>query len=401
MSSTSSLYGTYARAPLAFERGEGAWLETSEGDRYLDFAAGIAVNSLGHAHPHLVEALRNQADRLWHVSNIYQIPGQERLAQRLCAVTFAEAVFFTNSGAEALECAIKTARRYQYDGGHRERYRFITFEGAFHGRTLATISAGGQEKYLEGFGPRVEGFDQVPLGDLEAVKAAIGPETAAILIEPLQGEGGIRTLPHQFLRDLRSLCDENGLLLVLDEVQCGVGRTGKLFAHEWSGIEPDIMAVAKGIGGGFPMGACLATAECAKCMVPGTHGSTFGGNPMAMAVGNAVLDVVLQEGFLDRVRQNGLVLKQKLAAFVDTYPDLFETVRGEGLMLGIKCKVPVAEVLGALREQHMLAVAAGENVLRLLPPLTIGEEEINVALTSLEAMAETLSKRQSLKEAAT
>lgn len=400
MSSTSSLYGTYARAPLAFEKGEGAWLETSQGDRYLDFAAGIAVNSLGHAHPHLVEALRQQAERLWHVSNIYQIPGQERLAQRLCAATFAEAVFFTNSGAEALECAIKTARRYQYDNGHPERFRFITFEGAFHGRTLATIAAGGQEKYLEGFGPKVEGFDQVPLGDLDAVKAAIGPETGAILIEPLQGEGGIRTLPHQFLRDLRNVCDANGLLLVLDEVQCGVGRTGKLFAHEWSGIEPDIMAVAKGIGGGFPMGACLATAECAKCMVPGTHGSTFGGNPMAMAVGNAVLDVVLDDGFLDRVRQNGLLLKQRLAAFVDTHPDLFETVRGEGLMLGIKCKIPVADVLGELRDQHMLAVAAGENVLRLLPPLTIGEEEIKAALTALDAMADKLSKQQSLKEAA-
>ncbi|MEP3280224.1 MAG: aspartate aminotransferase family protein [Stappiaceae bacterium] len=400
MSSTSSLYGTYARAPLAFEKGEGAWLETSEGEKYLDFAAGIAVNSLGHAHPHLVEALRSQAERLWHVSNIYQIPGQERLASRLCAETFADAVFFTNSGAEALECAIKTARRYQYDQGRPDRYQFITFEGAFHGRTLATISAGGQEKYLEGFGPRVEGFVQVPLGDLDAVKAAIGPETAAILIEPLQGEGGIRTLPHQFLRDLRRLCDENDLLLVLDEVQCGVGRTGKFFAHEWSGIEPDIMAIAKGIGGGFPMGACLATAECAKGMVPGTHGSTFGGNPLAMSVGNAVLDVVLEDGFLENVRQNGLRLKQQLAGFVDTYPDLFEVVRGEGLMLGIKCKVPVGDVINGLRDQHMLAVAAGENVLRLLPPMIIGEPEINAAMASLEAMAEKLTKEQSEKEAA-
>jgi acetylornithine/N-succinyldiaminopimelate aminotransferase len=383
----SALYETFARAPLSFDRGEGSWLVTESGERYLDFAGGIAVNSLGHAHPHLVAALTEQATKLWHVSNLYQIPGQSRLGERLAEATFADKVFFTNSGAEALECAIKTARRYHYVNGQPERFRIITFEGAFHGRTLATIAAGGQPKYLEGFGPKVEGFDQVPFGDLEATRKAIGPETAAILIEPVQGEGGIRQLPPQFLEKLRALCDDNGLLLILDEVQCGIGRTGKLFAYEWSGIEPDIMAIAKGIGGGFPVGACLATDKAAMGMTAGVHGTTFGGNPLAMAVGNAVLDVVLEDGFLESVRDKALVAKQSLASVVDEFPEVFEEVRGAGLMLGLKCKAANTTVNAALRDEHFLAVPAGDNVIRLLPPLTVTDDEIREAVSRIRAAA--------------
>ncbi len=383
----SALYGTYARQPLAFERGEGCWIETADGERYLDFAAGIAVNSLGHAHPHLVEALTEQAGKLWHVSNVYEIPGQARLGERLAESSFAEKVFFTNSGAEALECAIKTARRYHHVNGQPERIRIITFEGAFHGRTLATIAAGGQAKYLEGFGPKVEGFDQVPFGDEEALLKAIGPETAAILVEPIQGEGGVRPVPNAFMRRLRELCDRHGLLLILDEVQSGVGRTGKLFAHEWAEITPDLMAVAKGIGGGFPLGACLATAEAAKGMTPGTHGTTFGGNPLAMAVGNAVLDVVLEDGFLENIAARGLQLKQGLAAVADEFPDVIESIRGEGLMIGIKCKVQNLRLLEALRDQKMLVVPAGDNVLRLLPPLIVTEDEIREAVKRIHDAA--------------
>ncbi|MAS11927.1 MAG: acetylornithine transaminase [Nitratireductor sp.] len=383
----SALYGTYARQPLAFERGEGCWIETAEGERYLDFAAGIAVNSLGHAHPHLVAALTEQAGKLWHVSNVYEIPGQARLGERLAENSFADKVFFTNSGAEALECAIKTARRYHHVNGQPERYRVITFEGAFHGRTLATIAAGGQAKYLEGFGPKVEGFDQVPFDDTEALLKAIGPETAAILVEPIQGEGGVRPIPNASLRRLREICDRHGLLLILDEVQSGVGRTGKLFAHEWAEITPDLMAVAKGIGGGFPLGACLATAEAAKGMTPGTHGTTFGGNPLAMAVGNAVLDVVLADGFMDSISRKGLQFKQSLAAVADEFPDIIEGVRGEGLMLGIKCKVQNLRLLEALRDQKMLVVPAGDNVLRLLPPLIITEDEIREAVKRIHDAA--------------
>jgi acetylornithine/N-succinyldiaminopimelate aminotransferase len=388
---TASLYETYARIPLQFERGEGAWLVTVDGNRYLDFAAGIAVNSLGHCHPHLVKALTSQASRLWHVSNLYEIPGQERLAGRLCEATFADKAFFTNSGAEALECAIKTARRYHYASGNAERFRIITFEGAFHGRTLATIAAGGQPKYLEGFGPKVEGFDQVPGGDIDAVKNAVTEETAAILIEPVQGEGGVRVMSRDFMRELRKLCDDNGLLLILDEVQCGVGRTGRFFAHEWAGITPDIMAVAKGIGGGFPVGVCLATADAAKGMTGGTHGTTYGGNPLAMAVGNAVLDVVLEDGFIAGVAAKGLKLKQGLAELRDSFPELIEEIRGEGLMVGIKCKIPNLEVQKALRDEHVLAVGAGDNVIRILPPLTITEEEIHAGLASIRSGLEKLS----------
>ncbi|MEP3435833.1 MAG: aspartate aminotransferase family protein [Hoeflea sp.] len=393
MAEAKPLYDTYNRAPMVFERGHGVWLETPTGERYLDFAAGIAVNSLGHTHPHLVETLKSQADKLWHLSNVYEMPDQTRLAKRLCEVTFADKVFFTNSGAEALECAIKTARRHFFVNEQPGRYRIITMEGAFHGRTLATIAAGGQAKYLEGFGPKVEGFDQVPFGDLEALKAVICEETAAILVEPVQGEGGIRALSRQWMRDLRDLCDEEGILLVLDEVQSGVGRTGKLFAHEWAGITPDIMAVAKGIGGGFPFGACLATADAADGMTAGTHGTTYGGNPLAMAVGNAVLDVVLADGFLTHVNDIALVLNQGLASLKDRYPDLIEDIRGTGLMLGIKCAKPNAELVMAMRNEHLLAVPAGDNVVRLLPPLIVTAEEARDALSRIEAALDTLSRK--------
>ncbi len=385
--SSSSLLPTYVRADVVFEKGEGAWLVTERGERYLDFGAGIAVNALGHAHPHLVEALTAQAQKLWHTSNLFRVPDGERLAERLVANTFADRVFFCNSGAEALEGAIKTARKYHAVNGHPERYRLITFEGAFHGRTLATIAAGGQQKYLEGFGPKVEGFDQVPFGDHEALKAAIGPETAGILIEPVQGEGGLRPVPTQCLRGLRDLCDEKGLLLVLDEVQTGIGRTGKLFAHEWAGITPDIMAIAKGIGGGFPLGAFLATEEAAKGMVAGTHGTTFGGNPLAMAVGNAVLDVVLAPGFLEHVEHISLLLKQRLAELKDRHPRIFAEVRGKGLLTGLKLNVPNTDFTAALRGRKMIVIPAGDNVIRLIPPLIITEVEVGEAFERLDLAA--------------
>lgn len=386
----SALYSTYARSELSFERGDGARLYTADNQEFLDFAGGVAVSSVGHGHPHIVSALKEQADKVWHVSNIYRIPGQEKLAQRFADVTFADKVFFTNSGAEAMECAIKTARRYHFANGAPERTRILTFEGAFHGRTLATLAAGGQEKYLEGFGPTAGGFDQVPFGDHDAMKAAITDETAAILIEPIQGEGGLNVVPHKCLRGLRELCDEHGILLVMDEVQTGIGRTGKLFAHEWSGITPDVMAVAKGIGAGFPIGACLATEKAAAGMTAGTHGSTYGGNPLGMAVGNAVLDVVLAPGFLDDVQQKGLRMKQKLAELADTYPEQVESIRGEGLMLGVQLKADafsngVAPFVEAARKHHLLTVGAGNNVVRLLPPLTITQDEANAAIDRLDA----------------
>jgi acetylornithine/N-succinyldiaminopimelate aminotransferase len=399
MAETAPLYDTYMRAPLRFERGEGVWLITESGERYLDFGAGVAVSSLGHGHPHLVGALKEQADKVWHLSNLYEVPGQETLGKRLTEATFADKVFFTNSGAEALECAIKTARRYQFVKGHPERFHIITFEGAFHGRTIATIAAGGQEKYLEGFGPKAPGFDQVPFGDIEAVRAAISEATAAILIEPVQGEGGIRPATNEFMRALREICDEHDLLLILDEVQSGVGRTGKLFAHEWAGITPDIMAVAKGIGGGFPLGACLATANAASGMKAGTHGSTYGGNPLAMAVGNAVLDIILADGFLQHVNDVALVFRQGLASLKDRFPDIVEDVRGEGLMLGIKAAVPSAELLQAIRAQHLLAIPAGDNVLRLLPPLVTTAEEAREGLARVERAAETLRASRVRKSA--
>lgn len=383
----SVLLPTYARAPVAFERGEGPWAITADGQRYLDFGAGIAVNALGHAHPHLVAALTAQAQRIWHTSNLYTMPDGEKLARRLCEATFASRVFFTNSGAEANECAIKMARKYHAAKGHPERYRIITFEGAFHGRTLATIAAGGQQKYIDGFGPKVDGFDQVPFDDEAALKAAIVPETAALMIEPIQGEGGLRAVPLRALKRLRELCDEHGLLLIFDEIQTGVGRTGKFFAYEHSGVAPDIMSIAKGIGGGFPMGACLATEAAASGMTLGTHGTTFGGNPLAMAVGNAVLDVVLAPGFLDHVRQTALRLRQSLAQLKDQHPQVIEEIRGEGLMLGLKLKTPNTDFVAQARAAGLLVVAAGDNVVRLLPPLIIGENEVAEAVARLDKAA--------------
>ena len=390
-----AVMATYARQDLVFERGEGTWLITAGGERYLDFASGVAVNVLGHADPRLVAALTEQAEKLWHTSNLYRVAGQERLAERLAASTFADRVFFCNSGAEACEAAIKTARRYHYVSGHPERWRIITFEGAFHGRTLATIAAGGNEKYLEGFGPPVAGFDRVPFADLAAVEQAIGPETAAIMIEPLQGEGGVNVAPVEFLQALREVCDRHGLLLVLDEVQCGMGRTGKLFAHEWAGIAPDLMAIAKGIGGGFPLGALLASAEAAKGMTAGTHGSTFGGNPLATAVGNAVLDAVLEPGFLDGVRTKALRLKQALAAVLDEHPELIEEVRGKGLLMGVKLKVPTADLVQAAYAEKLLIAAAGDNVVRLLPPLNVADDEIAEAVNRLSRALARLANRSS------
>ena len=387
MSGFPTVLPSVARADVAFTHGEGVWLFDEKGERYLDFGAGIAVNALGHAHPDLIKALTEQAGKVWHVSNLYRVPGQEQLSKRLVANTFADTVFFTNSGVEAIECAIKMARRYQYTHGHPERFHIITFEGAFHGRTLAGIAAGGQEKYLEGFGPKVAGFDQVPFGDLKALAEMIGPQTAALMIEPIQGEGGVRTVMPDFLRALRKLCDDIGLLLIFDEVQTGVGRTGKFFAHEWSGVTPDIMAVAKGIGGGFPLGACLATAEAASGMTAGTHASTFGGNPLAMAVGNAVLDHVLAPDFLPRVQKIANFFRQQLGSLIAEHPDVFEEIRGEGLLLGLKLKVPNTEFAERLRKHHMLAVGAGSNVLRLIPPLIITEDDVREAIKRLSDTA--------------
>jgi len=382
---TSPLLPTFARAELSFEKGEGPWLYGRDGERYLDFGAGIAVNALGHAHPHLVQALTEQATKVWHTSNLFRIPEGERLAKRLVENTFADVVFFSNSGAEANEAAIKMARKHHAANGHPERFRIVTFEGAFHGRTLATIAAGGQAKYLEGFGPKVEGFDQVPVEDIEALKAVIGPETAALMIEPIQGEGGVRTVSNAFLRELRSLCDKHGLLLIFDEIQTGVGRTGKLFAYEWTGVTPDIMSVAKGIGGGFPMGACLATSDAARGMTVGTHGTTFGGNPLAMAVGNAVLDVILEPGFLKEVERKALLLKQRLAELKDRHPSVIADVRGQGLMMGLRTVVPNTEFVTAARAQKLLLIGAGDNVVRLLPPLIIGDAEISDAVNRIDA----------------
>ena len=399
----SHLLPTYARVDLAFERGEGAWLITAEGDRYLDFTSGVAVNALGHAHPKLVQALTDQAHKVWHVSNLYRIPEGEKLADRLCAASFADTVFFQNSGAEAIECAIKMARKYQSASSKPERYRIITFEGAFHGRTLAAIAATGNKKYLEGFGPPVEGFDQMPFADLEATKKAVGPETAAIMIEPVMGEGGVRVVPPAFLRALRKLCDDHGLLLIFDEIQTGIGRTGDLFAYEHNGVTPDIMTIAKALGGGFPVGACLATAKASKGMTAGTHGSTFGGNQLAMAVGNAVLDVVLAKGFLERVRKNGLLLKQKLAEIKDRHAAVLAEVRGEGLLVGLRMVPQASEMVDELRAEKMITVAAGDNVVRLLPPLIINEEEIAEAVARIDRACARLAKahaRPAKKEAA-
>ena len=391
--SESALYDTYSRAPIEVAAGEGVWLSDNSGRKYLDFTSGIAVNSLGHAHPALVEALTNQSAKIWHASNAFRIPGQERLAERLVAASFADKVFFTNSGAEAIECAIKTARRYHFASGAPERNRIITFAGAFHGRTLGALAAAGNPAHLEGFDPIPGGFDHVAFGDLKAVESTIRPTTAAIMVEPIQGEGGVHALSNEALRTLRRLCDDNGLLLILDEVQTGIGRTGRLFAYEWAGIEPDIMTLAKGLGGGFPIGACLATAEAAKGMVATTHGSTFGGNPLAMAVGNAVLDVVLSEGFLEHVRSVGLYLKQKLAGVIDSHPKVVDEIRGEGLLIGLHCVPPNKDVQGALRDAGLLVMGASDNVIRILPPLIATEADIDEAATRMETAFQQLEGR--------
>ena len=380
----SAVMSTYGRYDLEFERGEGPYLYTTDGRRFLDFAAGIAVNSLGHSHPHLVKTLQDQAAKLWHVSNLYNIPDQTRLADRLAEATFADKVFFCSTGLEAMEGAIKLCRRYHFANGAPERWRVVTVEGAFHGRSLATIAAAKNEKHLEGFGPPSDGFDQVPFNNLNELRNAIGPETAAIAFEPIQGEGGIRPADLDYLRSLREIADEFGVLLLFDEVQCGYGRTGKLFAHEWAGITPDVMAIAKGLGSGFPIGAVMATEEAAKGMVPGTHGSTFGGNPLAVSVGNAVLDVLLEDGFLDGVEKKGKILWDRLSEVVSRYPEVYKSVRGAGFMVGIKCFVPAGDVVVAFQKEGMLTVPAGENVARLLPPLNIEESHIDEAIKIVE-----------------
>ncbi len=382
---------TYARSELAFERGEGAYLITADGERYLDFAAGIAVNSLGHSHPHLVETLIEQGKKLWHTSNLYQIPEQTRLAERLVANTFADSVFFGNSGAEAGELAIKIVRKYHDDTGHPERYRIIGCNGSFHGRTLATLAAAGNEKYLKGYAPVTDGFDHVAFGNLNELRAAITPETAAIIVEPVQGEGGIRPASVDYLKGLRAVADEFGLLLIFDEVQCGMGRTGKLFAHEWAEVTPDVMMVAKGLGGGFPVGAVLATENAVQGFAPGAHGSTFGGNPLAMAVSNAVLDVMLAPGFFEGVQKNAALLRSKLEAVAAKHPKVIAEVRGQGLILGLRCVVPNTELVDKLRTLKLLTVGAGDNVVRLVPPLIIGPNEIDEAVKAIDQACGTWS----------
>ncbi|MFS4437232.1 aspartate aminotransferase family protein [Paracoccaceae bacterium GXU_MW_L88] len=380
---------SYSRAKLRFVRGQGPWLEDEQGRRFLDFGAGIAVNVLGHSHPKLVETLKTQGEKLWHVSNLYEVPGQEQLAEALTEATFADTVFFTNSGTEATECAVKMARKYHAVHG-TGRDEIITFSGAFHGRTLGMISAAGNEKHLEGFGPRLPGFVHVETGDEDALRAAVTDKTAALMIEPIQGESGIQPVPDSFLRLMRQLCDDHGLLLIFDEIQCGMGRTGKLFAYEWTGVTPDIMSIAKGIGGGFPLGACLATEAAAVGMTAGTHGSTYGGNPLACAIGNAVMEEVNTAEFLQHVQRISGTLRQKLEGLVDSHPGVFSAVRGAGLMIGLKCVLPNGDVVNAAREAGLLTVPGGDNVVRLLPPLNITEDDINDALERLETAATAL-----------
>jgi len=389
----SAVMPTYARYDVSIERGEGVYVYDTQGRRYLDFGAGVAVTSLGHCHPHLVKALKAQADTIWHCSNLYHIPGQERLAERLVESSFADAVFFNNSGAEAVELACKTARKYHAENGHPERYRVISVEGAFHGRSLAMIAAGRQEKHTQGFGPLVDGFDQVAFGNLNEMRAAISAETAAIIVEPVQGEGGIRPMSPDYLRALREIADEFGLLLLMDEVQSGIGRTGKLFAHEWSGITPDVLASAKGLGGGFPIGACLVTQKVSDAMTAGSHGSTFGGNPMAAAVSNAVLDVILADGFLTNVERLSERLMSGLQDLVASNPSIFCEVRGQGLMIGLKCVDEGANgaVVKALMTNGMLTIPAGDNIVRLLPPLVIEDSHVDEALAILSKACQEIS----------
>ncbi|MEL6887602.1 MAG: aspartate aminotransferase family protein [Pseudomonadota bacterium] len=387
----TSVLPTYSRAPLSFVKGEGSWLIEADGRRFLDLGAGIAVNALGHAHPALTAALTEQAGALWHTSNLYQIPQQQALADRLVAATFADTVFFTNSGTEACELAVKMARKYWYDKGHPDKVDIITFSGSFHGRSSAGIAAAGSEKMTRGFGPMLPGFTHLAFGDHDALAPAITDTTAAILIEPVQGEGGIVPVPDQCLKGLRDFCDTHGILLILDEVQCGVGRTGKLFAHEWAGITPDIMMVAKGIGGGFPLGAVLATEEAASGMTAGTHGSTYGGNPLGCAVGATVMDIVGDPAFLAEVNRKAGLLRQKLEGLIAAHPDVFDSVRGSGLMLGIKCKAANTDIVTAGYAQNVLTVPAADNVIRLLPPLNITDEEIAEAVARLDAAAQSVA----------
>ena len=386
----ASVLPTYARAPLNFVKGEGTWLIEADGRRFLDLGAGIAVNALGHAHPELVKALSEQAQNLWHVSNLYEIPNQQRLADQLVSLTFADTVFFTNSGTESCELAVKMARKYWYEKGQPERVEIITFEGSFHGRSSAGIAAAGSEKMTRGFGPLLPGFVHLKWNDHDAIKAAISDKTAAIMIEPIQGEGGIRPVPEQCLKGLRDLCDEHGLLLIFDEVQCGIGRTGKLFAHEWAGIDPDIMMVAKGIGGGFPLGAVLASEDAAFGMTAGTHGSTYGGNPLGCAVGNKVLELVGDVAFLDEVVEKAAYFKAGLEDLVARHPNTFKSVRGKGLMMGLECDVPNMDVVNAGYDALILTVPAGDNVVRFVPALTITKEEIDEALARLSSAAQSL-----------
>jgi acetylornithine/N-succinyldiaminopimelate aminotransferase len=378
---------TYGRWDVAVERGEGCYLYATDGRKFLDFTSGIAVTSLGHCHPYLIEAVTAQAQKLWHVSNLFQIPGQQKLADRLVANSFADTVFFNNSGAEAVELSIKVARKYQSETGHPERYRVIGCQGSFHGRSFATLAAAGAEGYLKGFGPVMDGFDHVAFNNLNEMRAAVTDQTAAILVEPVQGEGGVRAPSADYLKGLRAICDEYGLLLVYDEVQCGMGRTGKLFAHQWAGVDPDVMAVAKALGNGFPIGACLATEKAAVGMVAGTHGSTFGGNPMAVACGNAVLDVMLEPSFFERTQRVARLLRDKLEEFVGAYPKLFAELRGSGHLLGIRCHVTAGDVVAKLRAEGLLCLTAGDNVLRILPPLIVGEGEIDEGLGILHKVA--------------
>lgn len=389
----SSVLPTYNRAPLSFVKGEGAWLVEADGRRFLDFGAGIAVNALGHANPELVSALTEQAGALWHVSNLYQIPAQQSLADQLVDKTFADTVFFTNSGTEACELAVKMVRKHFFEAGQPQRHKIITFEGAFHGRSSAGIAASGGEKMVGGFGPLLPGFEKLNIDDTEALSAvAKDPETAAFLIEPIQGEGGINVIADERLSLLRRLCDDLGLLLIFDEVQCGVGRSGRLFAHELAGVTPDIMMVAKGIGGGFPLGAVLATENAASGMVAGTHGSTYGGNPLACAVGLKVLEIVSDPAFLATVREKSGLLRQRLEGLIAEHPDTFETVKGEGLMLGLRCKKPAGDILSAAYDQNLLVVPAADNVLRLLPPLNLDETDISEAISRLSAAALAVSQ---------
>jgi acetylornithine/N-succinyldiaminopimelate aminotransferase len=389
---TAAVMPTYGRIDIAFDRGEGAYMYDTKGGKYLDFATGLAVLCLGHSHPHLVEAIQKQAATLMHTSNLYNIPGQERLAERLVANSFADTVFFCNSGAEANECAIKLARRFHHANGNPERYRVITFDDCFHGRTLATIAATGTEKILDGFGPKVDGFDHVAVGDMDALNAAIGPATAAIMIEPIQAEGGVFEVDDEVMQQIRQVCDDNGLLMIVDEVQTGMGRTGRLLAHEWSGVRPDVATLGKGIGGGFPIGACMATSDAAKGMVAGTHGSTYGGNPLAAAAGNAVLDVILTDGFIENVERLGDVLRSRLEDLCQRNDAVVECVRGRGLLVGIKCKFPNMDLVTAMREKGVLVPPAGDNVLRMLPPLNIEGSHIDDAIAALEDVCRELGQ---------